>query len=76
MCATLYTGRYGGWALLTAAGVGGGGDMLEVVNDVRCVLRVPGVMLCMLFCMLLGMLLGTLLSILEAVEGELRSLEC
>ena len=49
--------------------------MLEVVNDVRCVLWVLGVMLCMLFCMLLCLLLCLLLCILNAVEGELSLLE-
>ena len=44
--------------------------MLEVVNGVRHILSVPGVMLRMLFCVLLCML-----SILEAMEGELRFLE-
>ena len=42
--------------------------MPEVVNDVRCVLRVLRSMLYMLFCMLPCMLL----CILETVEGELR----
>ena len=46
-------------------------SMLDVVNGVRCVLWVLGVMLCMLLCMLFSMLL----CILEAVEGELRLLE-
>ena len=41
--------------------------MTEVVNGVRCVLWVLGVMLCMLFCVLLF--------ILEAVEGWLCLLE-
>jgi len=49
--------------------------MMEVVNGVRCVLWVLGVMLCMLFCVLLCTLLCMLLCILEAVEGEIRLLE-
>jgi hypothetical protein len=47
------------WKLFSAVGT--------LVNGVRCVLWMLGVMLCMLFCILL--------CILEAVEGELRLLE-
>ena len=49
--------------------------MLEVMNGVRRVLWVLGVMLCMLFCVLFRMPLRiplrTLLCILDAAEGEL-----
>ena len=43
-------------------------NAVEVLNGVRCVLRVLGIMLCMLCC--------RLRCILEAVEGELGLLEC
>ncbi len=49
--------------------------MMEVVNGVRCVLWVLGVMLCMLFCVLFCVLFCMLLCILEAAEGELCLLE-
>jgi len=61
-----YALSYGGYALSTNIKV------LEVVNGVRCVLWVLGVMLCMRFCSLFCLLLCVMLCIREAVEGELR----